>query len=304
MKLLTIFTPAYNRAYILPNLYNSLLAQTDSCFEWVIVDDGSSDNTEELVNSWIKENKIHIVYKKQSNQGKHIAINTGLTLAKGELFFIVDSDDDLTPDAVEIVRHFWNSNRPGMDISGILSYRQFHDGRLVGTTLPIGLSRCKLRETGSKYGSTGDKVVIYRTEVMKKYPYPQFEGERFLGESVVFNQIDDEYDMLVMNSRIYNFDYQEDGLSQDFRKLYRNNPNGFLLQFEQSLKYADGFKARIKTTAHIACLCWHLNKIKYYFSNKSLLLRVLAFPLGLMLNYKIFVLKTSDVKPFVESENK
>lgn len=304
MKLLTIFTPAYNRDYILPNLYNSLLAQTDSCFEWVIVDDGSSDNTEELVSSWIKENKIHIIYKKQSNQGKHIAINTGLTLAKGELFFIVDSDDDLTPDAVEIVRHFWNSNKPGQDISGILSYRQFHDGRLVGTRLPIGVSRCKLRETDSKYGSTGDKVVIYRTDVMKKYPFPQFEGERFLGESVMYNQIDDEYDMLVMNSRIYNFDYQEDGLSQDFRKLYRNNPNGFLLQFEQGEKYIVGFKAKLKNTAHIACLCWHLKKMRYYFASGKIFIKLMAFPIGLALYHKIFVRKVSDVKPFVESENK
>lgn len=304
MKLLTIFTPAYNRAYILPNLYNSLLAQTDFSFEWVIVDDGSSDNTEELISSWIKENKIHIIYEKQSNQGKHIAINTGLTLAQGELFFIVDSDDDLTVDAVEKVRCFWSANKPGQDISGILSYRQFHDGRLVGTSLPIGVSRCKLRETGRKYGSTGDKVVIYRTDVMRKYPFPKFEGERFLGESVMYNQIDDEYDMLVMNARIYNFDYQEDGLSQDFRKLYRNNPNGFLLQFEQGDKYTIGLKTKLKNAAHIACLCWHLNKLWRYFWNKNILLRILAFPIGLLLNYKIFILKVSDVKPFEESENK
>ena len=304
MNLLTIFTPAYNRAYILPNLYNSLLDQTDSCFEWVIVDDGSSDNTEELVNAWIKEGKIHIIYEKQSNQGKHIAINTGLTLAQGELFFIVDSDDDLTVDAVEKVRCFWSANKPGQDISGILSYRQFHDGRLVGTSLPIGVSRCKLRETGRKYGSTGDKVVIYRTDVMRKYPFPKFEGERFLGESVMYNQIDDEYDMLVMNARIYNFDYQEDGLSQDFRKLYRNNPNGFLLQFEQGGNYTIGLKAKLKNAAHIACLCWHLDKTKYYFVSGNILIRLIAFPIGLYLYHKIFVRKVSDVKPFIESENK
>lgn len=301
--LLTIFTPTYNRGYILPNLYKSLLEQTDSHFEWVVVDDGSSDNTEELVNSWIKEGKINITYQKQPNQGKHIAINTGLTLAKGELFFIVDSDDDLTPDAVCEVLNFWTESQPKADISGIISYRQFHDGRLVGTSLPKSVSRCKLRETGSKYGSIGDKVVIYRTDVMRKYPFPKFEGERFLGESVMYNQIDDEYDMLVMDSHIYNFDYQDDGLSQDFRKLYRNNPNGFLLQFEQSSHYTVGFKAKLKNTAHIACLCWHLNKMQYYFSSGNYCMRLLAFPIGLALYHKIFIRKVSDVKPFVESEN-
>ena len=303
MLLLTVFTPAYNSGYILPNLYQSLLAQTDSCFEWVIVDDGSSDNTEELVKTWIKEANIYINYKRQPNQGKHIAINTGLTLARGELFFIVDSDDDLTPDAVYKVREFWKANQPKSDISGIISYRQFRDGRLVGTRLPENISRCKLRETGNKYGSIGDKVVIYRTEVMRRFLFPKFEGERFLGESVMYNQIDDEYDMLVMNARIYNFDYQEDGLSQDFRKLYRNNPNGFLLQFEQGSKYALGFKAKLKNAAHIACLCWHLDKTKYYFASSNILLRLMAFPIGLALYHKIFVRKVSDVKPFMESEN-
>lgn len=301
--LLTIFTPAYNRAYILPNLYNSLLVQSDMNFEWVIVDDGSSDNTEELVKSWIKEGKISITYKKQPNQGKHIAINTGSQLAKGELFFIVDSDDDLTPDAVEMVRGFWLANRPDDSISGILSYRQFHDGRLVGNKLPDNVHRCKTYETDTKYHSYGDKVVIYRTEIFKKYPFPQFKGEKFFGESYVFNQIDDHYDMLVMNHVVYNFDYQKDGLSQDFRKLYRNNPNGFLLQFEQGSKYALGFKEKLKNAAHIACLCWHLDKTKYYFASSNILLRLMAFPIGLALYHKIFVRKVSDVKPFMESEN-
>lgn len=302
--LLTIFTPAYNRAYILTNLYNSLLAQTDKHFEWVVVDDGSNDNTEELVKSWIAENNIEITYKKQPNQGKHIAINTGVELAKGELFFIVDSDDDLTPNAVEMVRGYWLANRPGEEISGIISYRQFHDGRLVGTRLPNYVQKCKLREVGRKYGSSGDKVVIYRTDILKKYPFPKFEGEQFLGESYIYNLIDDEFDMLVMNNCIYNFDYQEDGLSQDFRRLYRNNPKGFLLLFEQGLKYNAGFKGNLKTMAHIACLCKHLHKKKHYFRNDNLLLRLMAYPFGMYLYYKIFVLKVSDVKPFVKSENK
>ena len=126
--LLSIFTPSYNRAYILPILYKSLVGQTDNNFEWVIVDDGSSDNTEELVNEWIAENKIHIVYYKQENQGKHIAINSGVKRASGELFFIVDSDDSLTPDAVQQVRGFWIEKAPVVGISGIISYRQFPDG--------------------------------------------------------------------------------------------------------------------------------------------------------------------------------
>ena len=107
---LTIFTPTYNRAYILPNLYESLVNQTSKDFEWVIVDDGSTDETESIVKKWIAESRICIKYIKQENQGKHIAINTGTEHADGELFFIVDSDDSLKNHAVSTISEFWMSN--------------------------------------------------------------------------------------------------------------------------------------------------------------------------------------------------
>lgn len=303
MKLITIFTPSYNRAYILPQLYESLVRQTFRNFEWVVVDDGSSDDTEELVSGWIEDQKIKIIYKKQENQGKHIAINTGVSIASGELFFIVDSDDYLTDDAVEKVTTFWNNRKAEADISGIISYRKFHDERLVGTSLPKEVYRCKLRDTGSKYGSTGDKVVIYRTDVLRAHPYPKFEGEKFLGESFVFNQIDEHYDMLVLDDRLYYFAYQSDGLSQDFRKLYRNNPNGFLADFEQSLSYCTEKKQRIKLYAHIVCLRIRLKKLTEIWKDGDYINKLIAFPLGIGLYIKIFVREVSDVKPFVESED-
>lgn len=292
--LLSIFTPSYNRAYILPILYKSLVGQTDNNFEWVIVDDGSSDNTEELVNEWIAENKVHIVYYKQENQGKHIAINSGVKRASGELFFIVDSDDSLTPDAVQQVREFWIEKGPIVGISGIISYRQFPDGKLVGNPLPKDVNQCKLRDCIRKYGSNGDKVVIYKTAILKRFPYPKFDGERFFGESYVFNQIDDEYDMLVMNSRIYNFDYQLDGLSQDFRKLYRQNPKGMQVSFMQTLKYDKS----LRHIAHVCCLGMN-NRNLLSTIHKIGLKSIIALPVGLALYVKIFILRASDVKPFV-----
>lgn len=303
-NLLTIFTPSYNRAYILPKLYESLLTQKDANFEWVIVDDGSVDDTEKLVDSWLKENRIRIAYKKQKNQGKHIAINTGVAMAKGELFFIVDSDDKLTHDAVYMVRRFWELNVNDNNIAGIISYRVFPNGCLVGTKMPESVSKCKLRETRSVYGSTGDKVVIYRTEIMKEHPYPQFESERFFGESYVFNQIDDKYDMAFMHQGIYIFDYQTDGLSQDFRKLYRNNPKGMRFSMQNDIRYQNGFIAKLKTVSHVACLSMYLGDLKTYLRNVPFLYIIPGFLLGLALYHRIFVRKVSDVKPFVESENK
>lgn len=299
MNLLTIFTPSYNRAYILPKLYESLKRQTDKRFEWVIVDDGSVDDTESLVNGWINESLININYQKQQNQGKHIAINTGVEMANGELFFIVDSDDQLTLNAVEKVFIFWNSHKTDENISGILSYRQFPDGKRVGSALPSYVKQCKLRESSSKYGSIGDKVVIYRTELFRKFKFPKFANECFLGESYVYNQIDDIADMLVMNEMIYIFDYQLDGLSQNFRNLYRKSPLGFQAMFIQGQKYCPDWKSALKNKAHICCLAIHNHNLLKVISHCGLSF-VLAFPIGLLLYLKIFIMKISDVKPFME----
>jgi glycosyltransferase involved in cell wall biosynthesis len=296
--MLTIFTPTYNRAYILGKLYESLCAQSCHDFEWVIVDDGSVDNTQDLVASWITECRVEIHYFKQENQGKHIAINRGLDMAHGELFFIVDSDDLLKKNAVETVLLFWKQECPNAEISGIIGYREFFDGRIVGNPLPSDVKRCKLRNTGNLYGSSGDKVVIYRTDVMRRFPFPKFGHERFLGENYMFDQIDDEYDMLVMNERIYRFGYQEDGLSQDFRKLYRNNPLGFLASYQRGLKYRTTFKAKVRTTAHIINLCLYAGAGKIFVKHLFTIRGVLAFGPALYLYYKIFIKKVSDVKPF------
>lgn len=298
--MITVFTPTYNRAYILPQLYNSLVKQTVSDFEWVIVDDGSIDNTKEVVSAWINAEKITIRYFFQENQGKHIAINTGVKNASGELFFIVDSDDSLKETAIEQIMGFWEKEAPDDNISGIISYRQFTNGKLVGNKLPQEIKSCKLRETNQKYQSYGDKVVIYRTEILRQYPYPKFIGEKFLGESYVFNQIDDVYDMLVMDAQIYLFDYQLDGLSQNFRELYRKNPNGFLLIYEQSLQYCINGRERLKTKAHIVCLRIRLKKsLRRYMRIKE----IGSLILGVMLYGYIFLMKSSNVKPYKESED-
>lgn len=294
---LTIFTPTYNRAYILPNLYESLIRQDSKDFEWVIVDDGSTDTTESLVGKWIAGSDISIKYIKQENQGKHIAINTGADYAEGELFFIVDSDDSLKPNAVRAVSEFWKSH-DCTGVSGIIGYREFADGTLVGSKLPPNVRRCKLRDCGA-LGSDGDKVVIYRTDVIRRYRYPKFRDERFLGESYVFNQIDDHYDMLVMNERIYSFAYQKDGLSQDFRALYRKNPLGFKACFEQNMKYVRGLNGRIKILAHLWCLGIATKDFSRLLRSVS---GVIALPLGILLYLKIVVLKSSDVAPYEESQ--
>lgn len=292
---LTIFTPTFNRAYTLGDLYESLKKQTSKNFEWVVVDDGSTDDTEALVKKWIAEEAVDIVYKKQPNQGKHIAINTGVKIATGELFFTVDSDDFLSPDATEKILSHWKKYGAGKEnVSGIISYRRFRDGRFIGKLIPREVQYCTLRDTSQKFDSHGDKVVVYRTDILRCYPYPQFEREKFLGESYVYNLIDDHYTMSIMDDAIYCCEHRPDGLSFDFRRLYRNNPKGFYLIFSQQTKYLTTARGKLKNAAHLDALAIRLGR--WILGKPHCLWRFLALPLGIFLYLKIFVLKISDVK--------
>ena len=300
---LTIFTPTFNRAYILGNLYSSLRKQTSRAFEWVIVDDGSTDDTETLVNGWIAEADFDIVYHRQSNQGKHIAINEGVKLATGDLFFVVDSDDFLSEDATEKILAHWEKYGAGREtVSGIISYKRFLDGRISGTLIPSEVQYCILRDASRKYHSRGEKVVIHRTDILRQYPYPQFAGENFLGESYVYNQIDEKYQMSVMNDAIYWFDYQNDGLSRDFRRLYRNNPQGFYLVYAQNTRYLTRVSEKLKNAAHLDALAIRLGR--RVIDKPDRFWRLMALPLGIFLYLKIFVFKVSDVKWYLHGTKK
>ena len=300
---LTIFTPTFNRAYILGNLYSSLRKQTSRAFEWIIVDDGSTDDTETLVNGWIAEADFDIIYHKQSNQGKHIAINEGVRLATGNLFCVVDSDDFLSADAAEKILAHWEKYGAGREgVSGIISYKRFLDGRISGTLIPSEVQYCILRDASRKYNSRGEKLVIHRTDILRQYPYPQFAGENFLGESYVYNQIDEKYKMSVMNDAVYWFDYQNDGLSRDFRRLYRDNPQGFYLIYAQNSRYLTNVPEKLKNAAHLDALAIRLGK--RVIDKPDRFWRLMALPLGIFMYLKIFVFKVSDVKWYLHGTKK
>ncbi|NNU77313.1 glycosyltransferase family 2 protein [Clostridium estertheticum] len=296
---ISVFTPTYNRAFILESLYKSLVNQKYSDFNWIIVDDGSTDNTQHLVDKWINEKRVKIIYKKQNNQGKHVAINRGVNLCDSELFFIVDSDDFISEDSLEKIVTFWDGNKNGDLISGIIALKKYYKkNKIVGTELPKGLLTATLTELYEKYNVTGDKVVIYRTDILKKFPFPTFKGELFLLESIVFKKIDCVYKMLLLNEPIYFCEYLEDGLSQDFRKLYRENPRGFLESFNMNLEESNILKNKIKSAAHLINLSLYLKDFKYVKKFSSKWFMIPAFPLALYLYIKIFIFKVSDVKSF------
>ena len=224
----TVFTPAYNRGYIIEKLYESLKAQTDKDFEWVVVDDGSTDNTEELFSRWGKEeNGFKINYIKTENGGKQRAVNRGLSLARGKMFFIVDSDDALTENAIERLR-FYESDLPE-GFAGIAGLKGFGREEAIGGRGKQSVTDATNLER-EKFDLLGDKAECYYTELLRKYRFPEIEGEKFVTECVVWDKIAaDGYKLRWFSEIIYLGEYLEDGLTSDGMALHHKNPTGYLL---------------------------------------------------------------------------
>lgn len=253
--MLTIFTPTYNRAYTLSKLYNSLCNQTCSDFEWLVVDDGSVDGTESLLNLWIKEKLIKIRYVRQENAGKMSAHNVGVCLCETELFLCVDSDDWILPDSVEIILERWNSVKGRADLCGMVAYRYFK--KKNGTFQPKACfpsvdysSLHALYQSGFR----GDTSLIFRTEVLRRYLFPTIE--KFITEAYVYDQIDQKYVYFVLNKPIIICEYQEDGYTRNSLSLQKNYPIGWAMYYGQ---YYNFYAKKMKDRVKYAALCMYFS---------------------------------------------
>lgn len=238
-NIVTVFTPLYNRKDLLPRLYESLAGQTDFRFEWIICDDCSQDGSYELAKEFAeKESRFPIrVARTERNGGKHRAINHGVPLANGFLFFIVDSDDALTPDAIERVFTWEASIRQEDSFAGLGFLKADFSRKPVGTTFPDQFLDCTSLEREA-YQISGDKAEVFYTEVIRKYPYPEFEGEKYMTPSVVWDRI--AYAGLKIrwiNEIVYLCEYQPDGLSANWDRNIANNPRGYALFLKQKMDF-------------------------------------------------------------------
>lgn len=228
MNRLTIFTPTYNRAYILPKLYESLSIQTCRDFEWLIVDDGSTDNTKELVDGWIQEKKVCIRYVYQVNGGKMRAYNHAVGMAMGDLFVCIDSDDVLASETVVADSLlFWNQHcneRSDKPIAGMVSFRVSPNGKSF-VHAKEGFEVKSSEDIFSMY--TGEHTDFVRTEILKKYPYPVFEGEKFTADIYIFIQMDEDYNFLLHPYYSQICQYHDDGYTKSYRKILFDNPKGY-----------------------------------------------------------------------------
>ncbi|MCR2053389.1 glycosyltransferase family 2 protein [Actinomyces bowdenii] len=222
-----VFTPTYERAYILPVLYKSLVAQTSQDFVWLIVDDGSTDSTEELVRSWIEEGRIAIDYVRTENGGKPRAINVGVERTTSPLFFVVDSDDWLVLTAIEHVLSVWRTIEGQDRYAGIVALRGTDETTPMDTWMPRGAQDVKYWDLFETMGFRGDTSLIHRTEVLRDYPYDVAPGEIFIAETSVYYRLDEHYDMLADNTILTICHYLPDGLTHNFAANAKRNPIGY-----------------------------------------------------------------------------
>lgn len=230
---ITLFTPAYNRAYIIENLYRSLQRQTFRDFEWIIVDDGSTDNTEELVKSWIDDgNDFPIRYCKRENGGKCRAINYGLDLAEGELFFNVDSDDYLTDDALEKIVLWEKSLHKNSSVKycGVVGNLGTSPTETPNRPYPYDYRDASFFERYDGFTDNpidGERAWIFYTDVHRKYKYPEIEGEKFMTECISWNRMaHDGYKIRVFDDIICIYEYQPEGLTANINRNFIENPRG------------------------------------------------------------------------------
>lgn len=234
MKLITVFTPTYNREKELSKLYESLLRQTFTDFEWVVVDDGSTDNTSLFIRKCINEGKITIKYHKTENGGKHRAVNRGLDLAEGELFFIVDSDDYLPDNSLELVYVNYESIKGDDSFVGIVGYRAYPNGHIIGNKQFSNLiTDSNVIERREKFKVIADMAKVLVTAKFREFYFPDIKGENFVAESIVWNRMAMKYKFRYFSEAIYVTEYMEGGLSQNSIRNRRRNPKYATLLYKE-----------------------------------------------------------------------
>ena len=283
LKLLTIITPTYNRGYIIDKAFESLQQQTDKNFIWLIVDDGSTDDTELKVCEFQNLADFKIVYIKQKNGGKHRALNTGIRQIETDLTLILDSDDRLKPEAVEIICHYWKEIVDKGEVAYMSFLREYSDGQIIGdlyskdSTISDHITMC------INGNVQGDKSEAYRTSVLKEYPFPEIEGECFLSEGVVWNRIGKKYKAYYRNLPIYITEYLEDGLTNSSMRLRLKNPIGAMIFANECISPEYNLKNRVKyallyDTFYLSALC----NSNVHIAFKVDFLRLIMFPLSII----------------------
>ena len=241
--MITVFTPSYNRKKELTQLYNSLLKQDYNDFEWLIVDDGSKDDTECYINKLKKEKKIKINYIYKENGGKQSAYNLGLEHAKGDIFLCIDSDDILKTNILFKIADDFKKIKKNDKVCGVIYVQSYikDKKKIIGTEFPEDDMIIDYYSIYNKLGVKGDKLIVLKTDVAKKYKFPSFDGEKFVPEALIFNRISLKYNLLCKNIVAAHKEYLSGGYSDNYFNLVKRNPKGNQLYYKELLKFNSNF---------------------------------------------------------------
>lgn len=284
MATITVFTPAYNRAKTLPRTYSSLINQDCKDFVWLIVDDGSSDETGELVKKWQQaENGFEIRYIYKENGGMHTAHNTAYENIDTELNVCIDSDDCLAEGAIKKIVLTWQKVKH-KGYAGIIGLDADMEGRIIGKDFPVGLEETTL--TGYyAAGGFGDKKLVYRTDVIKKYPpYPAFPGEKYVALAYKYRLIDQDYRLAVLNDVLCKVEYQDDGSSATMWKQYVKNPKGFAFWRKICMKYPMSTKRLWIDCIHYVSESIISGDKQFIKESPKQVMTIIAIPFGIILS--------------------
>lgn len=296
--LLTILTPTYNRAGMLPQLYDSLKKQACKDFEWVIVDDGSTDNTQEVVKAWLLGSDFPIRYFYKENGGKHTALNYAVQKIEAELTFIVDSDDALTIDAVETILRYHRKYENRSNICGYAFLRSYPNGKINGKKfVPDERIASYIDARINSDDTKADKAEVFKTECLREFPFPEYQDEKFLGEDIVWIRMARKYMMVHINKVVYVGSYQVDGLTKNRRFNNIKSPVGCMNRAIEFMQPELKWKYRIKgAIQYIVYGKFAGYTAKFLYSNiKTKLLVSISFLPGILI-YNVWKRKSDFIE--------
>jgi glycosyltransferase involved in cell wall biosynthesis len=293
-KLITVFTPAYNREDLIVHCYNSLLRQTDSRFKWLVVDDGSKDNTAALVQGWKDEGKIDITYVYKENGGLHTAYNTAIEHLDTELSICIDSDDWLPDEAIERILTVWEKNK-APDLAGLIGLDYTTDGKLIGSHLPDGERIYPLDLMTSKDNGADKKYVIVTDIYRQVAPMPVFPGEKNFNPHYLVLKLSKKYRFLAVDAPLCIVDYQQNGMSSGLFQQFLNSPNSFAEYRKAIMELPDvPFVYLCKTVIHYVSSNILAGRSGYISQSPYSFLTFLLWPLGWLLS--VYIRKNANKK--------
>jgi glycosyltransferase involved in cell wall biosynthesis len=259
--LFTVFTPTFNRHHTLPRVYESLSSQTYTSFEWIIVDDGSTDGTRDLVRNWEQSAAFPIRYIYQENMGKHRAFNKAVIMANGSLFLTLDSDDSCVPETLEQFAEHWNAiaKEKRASFSGVMVHCMDPSGKIIGNRFPEASIDSLPLEMNRKYDIRGEKWGFHRTDILRQFPFPEFVGEWFIPEGIVWNRIGAAYQMRYVNEALRVYHQTPHGLATQSRRIRIQCPQGTRLYYQEALSRPYRFRTRVKHCLNYIAFSLHAN---------------------------------------------